>query len=173
MDTSEHTLKANFEAVKAVVGCEQVAKFETELHSSGRTLVGSCPLKGHEDSSPSFYLYPIDRKSNFYPRWKCFGCGRGGDVVDLWQSLYGPEGNVVFALQALAEHFNVKLWGEEELMDPEELERVKAERKVRESMTSIVITEAFEQNVLPMIARIKNPARRYATLKRCVREWGL
>ncbi len=40
-----------------------------------------CPLPGHNDSKPSFGTYDNGRK------WKCFGCGRGGDVIDLIKGL--------------------------------------------------------------------------------------
>jgi hypothetical protein len=42
----------------------------------GEKWVGHCPLPGHEDRTPSFTVYP--------GRWHCYGCGRGGDVVDLY-----------------------------------------------------------------------------------------
>ena len=36
-----------------------------------------CPLPDHEDKSPSFVVYPGNGG------WHCFGCNRGGDVVEL------------------------------------------------------------------------------------------
>jgi len=38
-----------------------------------------CPF--HDDSSPSFGLYRSE--DGTHDRWKCFPCGRGGDVFDL------------------------------------------------------------------------------------------
>lgn len=38
-----------------------------------------CPL--HQDTSPSFVIYPDGH-------WHCFGCGRGGDVIDLYTQLH-------------------------------------------------------------------------------------
>lgn len=53
------------------------------LHRRGRHLVGLCPL--HADRTPSFVVDP-ERQ-----RFKCFGCGAGGDVIDLIQQLYGID----------------------------------------------------------------------------------
>jgi hypothetical protein len=45
------------------------------MRKIGEKWVGRCPLPDHEDRTPSFTVYP--------GRWHCYGCGRGGDVVDL------------------------------------------------------------------------------------------
>jgi hypothetical protein len=47
-----------------------------ELRPIAGKFRGNCPLPGHEDSTPSFWIYP-DSKS-----WYCFGCLRGGDIFD-------------------------------------------------------------------------------------------
>src|SRR5579871_6104480 len=36
-----------------------------------------CPLPDHDDKHPSFSIH---RAKNL---WHCFGCGRGGSVIDL------------------------------------------------------------------------------------------
>jgi CHC2 zinc finger len=43
-----------------------------------------CPL--HEDRSPSLSLY---RGGHGREKWKCHGCGRGGDAIDLEAALSG------------------------------------------------------------------------------------
>jgi DNA primase len=47
--------------------------------------VGRCPLPDHEDRSPSFTVYP---ESN---SWYCYGCLRGGDVIELARYAWGYE----------------------------------------------------------------------------------
>jgi len=49
------------------------------LARARRPLPICCPL--HADTHPSFYIYPDGG-------WKCFGCGRFGDVVDLYAALH-------------------------------------------------------------------------------------
>ena len=48
----------------------------------GRELVWRCPLPGHDDHTPSFYVNP--EKAVFL----CRGCGAGGDVITLMQLLH-------------------------------------------------------------------------------------
>ncbi len=43
----------------------------------------SCPLPDHEDHTPSFQV--LDS------HWRCFGCNRGGGIIDLAAALYGIE----------------------------------------------------------------------------------
>lgn len=50
------------------------------LRKRGRYFWACCPL--HEDKTPSFSVDP-DRQ-----RYKCFGCGEHGDVIDLIQRLH-------------------------------------------------------------------------------------
>ena len=60
--------------IKARLRIEDVAYRLTEL-TGFKNLKGRCPF--HDDSSPSFYVYP--ETQSFY----CFGCQVGGDVITL------------------------------------------------------------------------------------------
>jgi hypothetical protein len=42
-----------------------------------------CPLPDHDDTEPSFQVLSS--------HWRCFGCGRGGSVIDLAGALHGIE----------------------------------------------------------------------------------
>ena len=55
----------------------------THLKPTGSVLVASCPLPGHDDSTPSFTVYP---QTGTY---QCFGCGRSGDVITFVQETMG------------------------------------------------------------------------------------
>ncbi len=61
--------------LKARLDIEDVAGRYTDLSRNGTSLKGLCPL--HEERTPSFSVRP-ERQS-----FKCFGCGAGGDVLDL------------------------------------------------------------------------------------------
>lgn len=52
----------------------------------------SCPCPGHRDSTPSCIVHPQT------DRWKCFGCGAHGDVLELVRHVEG-----VTALRTIAE----------------------------------------------------------------------
>lgn len=55
----------------------------TELRKDGRTWKGLCPL--HSETHPSFTVYPASQS------WYCFGCQRGGDVIDFMQAKDGLD----------------------------------------------------------------------------------
>lgn len=68
-----------------------------------------CPLPGHsKDRTPSFHVFQDEN------RYKCFGCGKSGSVIDLQMELSGQ----VFAeaLRTLADMAGIKL----EPMTPEQ-----------------------------------------------------
>jgi hypothetical protein len=51
----------------------------------GRIWTARCPLPDHEDRSPSFTVY-LETNS-----WFCYGCLRGGDVIELARFAWGYE----------------------------------------------------------------------------------
>lgn len=51
-----------------------------EVSSSGRA---RCVLPDHEDRTPSFHVYDDG--------WCCFGCNRGGTIIDFGAAWYGIE----------------------------------------------------------------------------------
>ena len=91
------------EAVRDAVPIEEVARRYTNLEPFGGRawFTGRCPLPDHEDKSPSFYIYPGDR-------WWCFGCSRGGDVLDV-EYHCGGYNELWEAMMALAMEYGVEL----------------------------------------------------------------
>ena len=91
------------EAVRQAVPIEEVARHYTDLEPLGGRawFDGCCPLPDHEDKTPSFYIYPPGR---FY----CYGCNRGGDVVDL-EFHCGDYGELWEAMISLAVDYGVEL----------------------------------------------------------------
>ena len=90
-------------AVREAVPVEQIAQRYTDLEIFGGKawFVGRCPLPDHDDETPSFYIYPLGR-------WWCYGCGRGGDAIDL-EFFCGEYGELWEAMIALAMEHNVEL----------------------------------------------------------------
>jgi DNA primase len=85
------------EEVKDRLNIEQVIAGYVPLKKAGRIYKGLCPF--HGEKTPSFTVSP-DRGI-----YKCFGCGRGGDVIDFVQEIEGltfPE-----ALKLLADRAGV------------------------------------------------------------------
>ncbi len=90
-------------AVTAAVPVEDIARRYTELKPLGGRawFTGRCPLPDHEDEDPSFYIYPPGR-------FWCYGCQRGGDVVDL-EFHCGDYAELWEAMIGLAVEYNVEL----------------------------------------------------------------
>jgi DNA primase len=59
--------------------------------TSGDVFV-SCPMPGHDDSTPSMLLHLDD------DRYHCFGCGAGGDVVQWVSDIYGLDARGALAM---------------------------------------------------------------------------
>jgi hypothetical protein len=91
------------EAIREAVPIETVARRYTDLEPFGGQawFTGRCPLPDHEDKTPSFYIYPPGR-------YWCYGCNRGGDVVDL-EFFCGDYGELWEAMIALSLEYGVEL----------------------------------------------------------------
>ena len=148
------------EAIRDVVPLEEVARHYTKLEPFGGKawFTGRCPLPDHEDKTPSFYVYPPGR-------WWCYGCGRGGDVVDL-EFHCGDYGELWEAMISLAVEYDVELpkrpqrWYDKETRHTrwrEEAERVRA---------NVLRRRLFRLLILPNIDSIENEEERAAELER-------
>lgn len=74
-------------AIRAALPIEWVVGRLFDAWGAGPDMM-PCPLPGHEDSTPSFNLWSLD-KDGMYVRFGCFGCGRRGDAVDAIRLAYG------------------------------------------------------------------------------------
>src|SRR5215217_2428090 len=140
------------ETVRDAVPLEEVARRYTNVEPFGGKawFTGRCALPDHEDRTPSFYIYPPGR-------WWCYGCGRGGDVVDL-EFHCGDYGELWEAMVSLAVEYGVELprrpkrWHEKEARHArwrEEAERVRAE---------VLRRRLFRLLILPIIDSIEDHA---------------
>jgi len=88
-----------FELIKESVDIVRHVEKYTQLKQHGRYYQGLCPL--HDDrTSPSFTVYPSD--NSFY----CFGCHKGGDVVDF--EAERQQLSMGDAAKQLCEEYNLK-----------------------------------------------------------------
>lgn len=71
------------------------------LKRHGNTWKAPCPFLDHMDSKPSF---SVSQSKQFY---KCFGCGRGGNVFSFLMQYQGLS--FVEAVQALAAKYGIEL----------------------------------------------------------------
>jgi DNA primase len=91
------------EAVRDAVPIEEIARRYTDLKPFGGKawFTGRCALPDHEDKTPSFYIYPPGR-------WWCYGCNRGGDVVDI-EFFCGDYSELWEAMISLAAEYSIEL----------------------------------------------------------------
>jgi len=77
---------------------DYVGKFvQLKPAGSSASFMGRCPFPDHEDSDPSFHVY--DDSCYF----KCYGCGKEGDMLDFYCLMEGKEtGDAVAYFASLA-----------------------------------------------------------------------
>jgi hypothetical protein len=154
------------EAIRESVPLEEVASRYTKVEPFGGNawFTGRCALPDHEDKTPSFYIYPPGR-------WWCYGCGRGGDVVDL-EFQCGDYDELWVAMVSLAVEYGVELprrpkrWHDKEARHSrwrEEAERVRA---------NVLKCRLFRVLILPIIDTIDDEAEREAELERARRDFS-
>jgi DNA primase catalytic core len=79
--------------IKSRLPLSSVVKSAVNLRGRGHSLIGLCPF--HEEKTPSFHV-----RDNV-ARYKCFGCGASGDVIEFVMRLRGIAFNE--AVSELAE----------------------------------------------------------------------
>jgi DNA primase len=77
-------IEAAKEAVSTLDLADRLCSPE-RMRRVGRIWTARCPLPDHEDRSPSFTVYPETNS------WFCYGCLRGGDVIELALFAWGYE----------------------------------------------------------------------------------
>jgi DNA primase catalytic core len=94
-----HRFEQNKRQVLDRVDIVELVSEHVALKRSGRRLVGLCPF--HSEKTPSFTVSPD------YGSFKCFGCGKSGDVFSFVQ--YRENIPFVEALTLLADRAGVEL----------------------------------------------------------------
>lgn len=90
----------NFELVKSSIKIEDVAKdYVSSLKQAGANLKGLCPF--HSEKTPSFTVSPAKQ------RYKCFGCGASGDVIDFVAT--SENLSLGAAMEKLANQYHVQI----------------------------------------------------------------
>ncbi|QKG81181.1 DNA primase [Tenuifilum thalassicum] len=113
----QHTV----DRIIAAADIVEVVKEYVTLRRSGTNYLGLCPF--HNEKTPSF---SVSQSKGIF---KCFGCGKGGNVVNF--IMEHERLNYVEALKFLAKKYNIEV--EEKEVTPEELQK----RNERESLMVI------------------------------------
>jgi CHC2 zinc finger len=153
------------EAIRGAVPIEKVARRYIDLEPLGGRawFTARCPLPDHEDKTPSFYIYPPGR---FY----CYGCNRGGDVVDL-EFFCGDYGELWEAMIALSREYNVELPKRPDSWHRKQERQAPFRAGVERVRREILLRRLFKWCVLPMLDAIKDEDERRHELERAWRDF--
>lgn len=95
MKISEETI----EQIKIQTDIVEVISEDIMLKKKGRNFVGLCPF--HDDKNPSFYV-SIDKQI-----YKCFSCGKAGNVITFLKEYHGMH--FIDAIKLLADKLHIDL----------------------------------------------------------------
>ena len=93
--------------------------------------------------------------------------------MDLWQAQQGPFGNLVMAMEDLAERFGLKLWRPEDLMSETQLAARRARRRVEAAFDRALRAHYFDLWGMPVVNAVEDLGERKALLERSLKEVGL
>jgi len=113
-----------------------VSRYVT-LKRSGRSFKGLCPF--HEEKTPSFHVFPESARGPG-GRFKCFGCGEGGDVIAFLMKRDGLPFHE--AVEELAQQAGIPLPAAD---DPREAAR---QRRRQAQLQALEFAARFFQAVL-------------------------
>ncbi|HOO38294.1 MAG TPA: DNA primase [Deltaproteobacteria bacterium] len=85
------------EKLKADIDIVTVISEYVHLKKRGRSYIGLCPF--HKEKTPSFNVDPVKQI------YKCFGCDKGGDVINFVMEMKGLS--FLEAIKELASQFNI------------------------------------------------------------------
>jgi DNA primase len=90
---------SQIKTIKDASDIVEVIGSRIELQRAGSSLKANCPF--HGEKSPSFFVNEVMQ------RYKCFGCGESGDVINFLEKYDGMT--FAEALQTLADQAGIKL----------------------------------------------------------------
>ena len=107
--------EAQIQQVRTAADIVDVVSGFVRLRKTGRNFTGLCPF--HKEKTPSFNVNP-EREI-----FKCFGCGKGGDVISFIMEM--ERVSFMDAVEELAERYGIALQKEDDAK-PERREDIEA-----------------------------------------------
>jgi DNA primase len=121
-------------------------------------------LPDHEDKMPSFYVYPPGR-------YHCYGCGSGGDVVDL-EFHCGDYEELWEAMVALSVEYGVELPRRPERWHAKDARHARWREEANKVRAEVIRRRLFRLLVLPTVNRIEKEDERLQESKRAWRDFS-
>jgi DNA primase catalytic core len=111
----------------------QVISKYTELKKAGSNYKGLCPI--HNENTPSFMVIPAIN------RWHCFGCNKGGNIIDFIIEKKGFS--FIEAIKELAGEYNINL----NLREPSEDEKAASLQREALFVVNKVAARHYHENL--------------------------
>jgi hypothetical protein len=127
----------------------------------GEKRVARCPLPDHEDRTPSFTVYPGD------DGWYCYGCHRGGDVVDLARIAWGyNERDAHVAAANVLYEFGHDIPERPPAWFRKQERQQQMRDTIAEAKVEVMTRRLWRYTVEPLVAEIEEPEERAAVAER-------
>ncbi len=137
-----------------------------QMRRRGAEWVARCPLPDHEDRSPSFVVYPQTNS------WFCFGCSRGGDVIELARHAWSySKEEVAMAAADLLREFNHPIPPQPEIWFKKNQRQKPTRDGIEQVRKNIKRRRLFRYFILPELERIPDADEYRQELKRAWREF--
>lgn len=124
------------------------------LRRRGVEWVGRCPLPDHDEKTPSFQVNP-DKDV-----WHCFGCARGGDVIELARFAWGYDrGEVAMAAADLLREFGHDV----PTRPPSWFRKQERQKPARDALSRAKVEHAQRRVyriLLPLVDEIEDPSEK-------------
>jgi hypothetical protein len=147
------SFRRQIEALKDAVRIEDVAVGygAFRLMGAGR-LLGRCVAPDHHDRTPSTTIYTDTQ------RFKCYGCGESGDVVDFVRLAEGGE--TWEAMISLSTRYGVELPGRSAAWFDRQERQAPMRSKIEDVRTQVMMRRLFRWVFEPMLASIEDEDER-------------
>lgn len=131
------------------------------LRRRGGEWVGRCPLPDHQDKTPSFAVYTQTNS------WFCFGCVRGGDVIELARLAWGyDQRDAHIAAAELLMEFGHEVPERPPAWSRNQERQKKMRHAVDETTKNILRRRLFKRLILPHVNAIADEEERNQELRR-------
>ena len=149
-------MRPNIRAVKDAARIEDEAGRYGAFRMVGDgRLLGRCVDPRHEDRTPSMSIYVEEQ------RFRCFGCGERGDVIDLVMLAEGCE--LHEAMLTLAHRHGAELPGRPDSWHRRQERQKPVRDRIREARVEHVAMLVFRLIWMPWLKRLPEDVREEAT----------
>jgi hypothetical protein len=130
------------------------------MSETGGKWQACCPLPDHDDKTPSFFVFGDGG-------WWCFGCLRGGDVVELARLAWGYyQRDAHVAAANLLHEFGHEIPKRAPAWFRKQERQKQMRDTIAEAKVEVMTRRLWRYTVEPLVAEIEDPEERTAAAER-------